>query len=57
MHKIKGILSHTELGKMKDELPNDTIIDSCFAKAKAYCFTTVKGKEETNLKGITNATI
>ena len=25
MDKIKAILSNTELGKMKDEIPNDTI--------------------------------
>ena len=54
---------------MKDEIPNDTIIEACFHKAKAYCYrlhhnsvdepssfgdTTVKGEEEKKLKGITN---
>ena len=28
-----------------DELPNDTIIEACFLKAKSYCFTTVKVEE------------
>ena len=42
---------------MKDELINDTTIEDCFPKAKAFCFTTVKGEEEKNLKRITKATI
>ena len=42
---------------MNDELPNDTIIEACFLKAKAYCYNTVKGEEEKKLKGITKATI
>ena len=29
---------------MKDELPNDTIMEACFPKAKAYCYNTVKEK-------------
>ena len=37
MNKIKDILQINELGKTKDELPNDTIIEACFLKAKAYC--------------------
>ena len=53
MNKIKDILHNNELGKMKDELPNDTII----AKAKAYCYNTDKGEKEKKLKGITKATI
>ena len=58
MNKIIGILhNNNELGKMKDELPNDTIREACFLKAKAYCYTTVKGEEEKKLKGIINATI
>ena len=65
MNKISAILHKNELGKMKDELPNDTIIEACFLKAKAYCYrlhrnsvhTTVKGEEEKKLKGITKATI
>ena len=57
MNKIKDILHNYELGKMKDELPKDTIIEACFFKAKAYCFETVKGEEQEKLKGITNATI
>ena len=57
MNKIKDILHNYELGKMKDELPKDTIIEACFFKAKAYCFKTVKGEEQEKLKGITNATI
>ena len=56
MNKIKGLLHNNELGKMKDEIPNDTIIEACFFKAKAYCFNTVKG-EEKKLKGITKVTI
>ena len=42
MNKIKDILHNNELGKMKDELPNDTIIEGCFLKANAYYYTTVK---------------
>ena len=57
MNKISGILHNNELGKMKDEIPNDTIEEACFLKAKAYCFNTVKGEEEKKLKGITKATI
>ena len=69
----KMIIFHTELGKMKDglssttkgdELPNDTIIEACLLKDKAYCYrlqsnsvdTTVTG-EEKKLEGITKATI
>ena len=37
MDKIKGILSKTELGKMRDEISIDFIIEACFLKAKAYC--------------------
>ena len=57
MNKIKDILHNNELGKMKDEIPNDTIIEACFLKAKAYCFKTVKGEEKKKLKGITKAII
>ena len=57
INKIKDILHNNELSKMKDELPNDTIIDTCFLKAKAYCYNTVKGEDEKKLKGITKATI
>ena len=57
MNKISGILHNTELGKMKDGIPNDTIIEACFLKAKAYYYTTVKGEEEKKLKGISMATI
>ena len=34
-----------------------SIIEACFLKAKAYCYTSVKGEEEKKLKGITKATI
>ena len=54
MNKIKDILHNKELGKMKDELPNDTIIEACFLKAKAYCYNTVK-EDEKKLKGISKA--
>ena len=57
MDKIKDILYKNELSKMKDELPNDTIIEACFLKAKAYCYNAVKREEEKKLKGITKATI
>ena len=57
MNKIKDILHNNELGKMKDELSNDAIIEACFLKAKAYCYNTVKGEDEKKLKGITEATI
>ena len=57
MNKIKDILHNNELGKMKDEIPNDTIIEACFLKAKAYRFNTVKGEEKKKLKGRTKATI
>ena len=56
-NKIKDILQNSELGKMKDELPNDTIIEACFLKAKAYYYNTVEREEESKLKGITKATI
>ena len=56
-NKIKYILHNNELGKMKDELPNDTIIETCFLKAKAYCYNTVKGEDEKKLKNTTKATI
>ena len=56
MNKISGILHNSELGKVKDEIPNDNIMEACFLKAKAYCFNTVK-KEEKKLKSITKATI
>ena len=55
MNKIKGFLHNNEIGKMKDELPNDTIIEACFLKTKAYCYNTVKREEEKKLKGITKA--
>ena len=54
MDKIKDILHNIELSKMKDELPNDTIIEACFLKAKAYCYNTVKREK---VKGIIKATI
>ena len=54
MNKISGILHNSELGKLKDEIPNDNIMESCFLKAKAYFF---KGEEEKKLKGKTKATI
>ena len=57
MDKIKDILHNNELSKMKDELTNDTIVEACFLKAKAYCYNTVKREEEKKLKGITKATI
>ena len=57
MNKIKDILHNNELGKMKDELLKDTIIEACFLKSKAYCYNTVKGEEEKKLKGTTKATI
>ena len=46
MNKIKDILQNNELGKMKDELRNNTIKEGCFLKAKAYYYTTVKGEEK-----------
>ena len=57
INKIKDILHIHELSNMKDELPNDTIIETCFLKAKAYCYNTVNGEDEKKLKGITKATI
>ena len=57
MNKISVILHNAELGKMEDEIPNDTVIEDCFLKAKAYCYASVKGEEEKKLKGITKATI
>ena len=44
MNKISGILHY--YGKMKDEIPNDTIMEACFLKAQVYYYTTVKRKEE-----------
>ena len=57
MNKISGILHNSDLDKMKDEIPNDTIIGACFLKAKAYCYTSVKGEEEKKLKGINKTTV
>ena len=57
MNKISGILHNSELGNMKDEITNDTTIEACFLKAKAYRYTSVKGEEEKKLKGTTKATI
>ena len=57
MNKISGILHNSELGKMKNEIPNDTIMEACFLIAKAYCFNTVKKEEEKKIKSITKATI
>ena len=42
---------------MKDEIPNDAILEACFLRAKAFCYTTVKGEAEKKLKGITKAVI
>ena len=42
---------------MKDEIPNDTIIEAFFLKAKAFCYITAKGEEEKKLNGITEATV
>ena len=50
-------IHHSEWRKLKDEIPNDTIIEACFLKAKAYSFTTIKGGEEKKLKGINKATV
>ena len=50
-------IQHSEWHKLKDEIPNDTTLEACFLKAKAYCFTTVKGGEEKKLKGINKATV
>ena len=41
MNKISGILHNNELVEMKDEIPNDIIIEACFLKAKAYCYNTI----------------
>ena len=46
MNKISGILHNSELGNMKDEITNDTIIEACFLKAKAYCYTSAKDKKK-----------
>ena len=56
INKVNGKLSNSELGKMKDEISNDTINEACFLKAKAYCYNTVKDEVEKKLKGITKAT-
>ena len=42
---------------MKDEIHNYGMIETCFLKAKAYCYTTVKGEEEKKFKEITKANI
>ena len=38
MIEINDILHNSELGKMKDELLNDTIIEASFHKTKANCY-------------------
>ena len=43
--KIKDILQNNELGKMKDELPNDTIIEACFLKLKHIVTILLKEKK------------
>ena len=45
MKNKKDVLHNSELGKMKDEIPNDTTMEACFLKAKAYCFNAVKREE------------
>ena len=57
MNKIKDILNDTEIGKMKEKIPNYTLVEACFFNAKAYCYTTDEGEEEKKLKGLTKATI
>ena len=57
MNKISCIVHNNELGKLKDEIPNDTIIEVCFLKATAFYLNTVQGEEEKKLEGITKATI
>ena len=57
MNKISGTLHNSKLSKMKDALPNYTIVEACFLKAKAYCFNTVNEGGKKKLKGITKATI
>ena len=52
MNKISGILHISKLGKLKDEILNDIIMEACFLKAKAYCFNTVEIEEEKKLNGI-----
>ena len=44
MNKIKDIFHNNEIGNMKDELPNDTIIEACFLKAKAFFIIQLKEK-------------
>ena len=53
LNKISCIVHNNELGKLKDEIPNDTIMEACFLKAKAFCLNTVQGEEEKKLEGIT----
>ena len=55
MNKMIDILHNSELGKMKDEIPNDTIMEACFLTAEAYCCTSVEEEEEK--EGITKATV
>ena len=50
MDKREVILHNTEVGKMKDEITNGSIIEACFLEAKAYCYSTVYGKERKNQK-------
>ena len=45
MNKIKDISRNYQTRK-----PNDTILEACFLKAKAYCFNTVKREVEKKLK-------
>ena len=45
MSKISGILHNNELGKMKDEMPNDTIMEACFLKAKHFVLIELKVKK------------
>ena len=58
MIEINDILHNSGLCKMKDELPNDTIIEASFHKTKAngYRLHRSFGKDQ-KFKGITKATI
>ena len=52
INKIKDILNITEIGKMTEKKPNETIIEACFLKAKNYCYATVEGEEDKKIKFI-----
>ena len=56
IEKVSGILSNSEIVKLKKEILNDTNKEAGFLKLKHIAIL-AKRKEEKNLKGITRSTV